>query len=469
LTNFEIHGKLCLSVESTVGVENAMETVASLEWVDSGRNGKAGRRIGVADAFDILSEQMQRLDISHDLLPVAPQAVAHQASIRTYDPGDVILRAGARADCLGLLVEGQVAACSGGPGDAGPPAILTPGHSFGQEMLAQGRASTVTLQAITRCEVWFVRRADLALWAGRHGSEGLAPPLWVRLSQGALWLLVALAAILALGLPSTRQALALVPMGLGQWCEAQQHDLCAVQAWTLAAAMAPRETGLRLALGVHYAEQGQLAAAQRLFSAAEVWAPESAEIQNDLGYVHAQQGELEPAVAAFLRALELAPGVSAVEQNLGFSLQALGAYDEALAHYQPALARDEPPASTLVNVAIAYYEAGQLAEADGAARQALAYDEVRVPAYTVLGAVALEQGQPEAALADLSLAVALDPGYAPAQLYLGLAYQVLAKPARAAAALETALAAVDDEDVRARIRLRLSELGEDESGSVDSK
>jgi tetratricopeptide (TPR) repeat protein len=445
-----------------------METVASLEWIDSGRNETMGRRIGVTEAFDILGEQMQRLAPCDALLPVRPQTLAHQASIRTYDPGEVILRAGARADCLGLLVEGQAAAYHSGPGNAVPAAILLPGHSFGQEMLAHGRASSVTLQAIGRCEVWFVRRADLALWAGQHSAEWLAPPLWVRLGQSALWLVVALAAILALGLPSTRQALALVPMGFGQWCEGQQHDLCAVQAWTLAAALAPEETGLRLALGVHYAEQGQLAAAQRLFSAAEVWAPESAEIQNNLGYVHARQGELEPAVAAFLRALEVAPGVSAVEQNLGFSLQALGAYDEALTHYRAALAKGEPPASTLVNVAIAYYEAGQLAEADGAARKALAYDEVRVPAYTVLGAVALEQGQPEAALADLSLAVALNPGYAPAQLYLGLAYQALDRPTKAAAALETALAAIDDEGLRARIRLRLNELGGDSSQPVDS-
>jgi tetratricopeptide (TPR) repeat protein len=419
---------------------------------------RMGNRLSPAEAHDVLRQQLEQLAAPWGLGPGDAHWLTQQMYLHSYDPGEIIVPQGAHADCLGLIVQGQVAVQSGQRRGVHTGAILLPGSAFGEEMLTEGRPSHATLQALTHCEIWFLRRAHFRALVEARRAERRAANRWRWVGLGAALLAVLLAAILVLRLPSTRGVMALVPMTLGQWCQQQDLEWCAEPAWTVAADLAPDDANPLLALGTLHFERGTLGQAEQMFEAAKALAPDSPEVYNNLGLIYARQGDHERAVAAFQEALELEPGVAAAEHNLGVSLQALHAYEEALLHYQAALALGEPQASTLVNMAIVYYETGQPDRAVDAARRALLQDEDLAPAYVVLGAVALESQQPEEALSNLYRAISLNSGYSQAYFYLGLAYKTLDRPAEAISAFEQALATASDGVMRVRIRRHLNEL-----------
>jgi Flp pilus assembly protein TadD len=409
---------------------------------------------------DVIRQQLERLVAPWGLKPADVSHLARQMHSHTYTPGEVILPYRARADFLGLIISGQAAAYAGQRGASQQVATLFPGSTFGDDMLGENHPSDTTLKAITRCEVRFLRRADLEALAQQRRWQGYQNVLGRLAIAGAILFLICLVIILVLSLPLVRQMIALAPMGLGQLCAYQAErqggggfaGQCAVQAWTLASKVAPDDANPPLALGTLYFKRGEMELAGKYFRDARALAPEWAEIYNNLGLIYAGQGEHEKAIASFRRALELEPGTSAIEHNLGLSLQAIRAYDEALTHYRQAIAFGEPQPGTLVNMAIGYYETGQSARAAAAAQQALRYDQTSAPAYTVLGAVELEARQMALAVAHLRQAIVLDDGYSQAHFYLGVAYQALGKQDEAIAAFERALAATQDEEMRAEIQ-----------------
>ena len=409
----------------------------------------------------------ERATAPGDPKPNGPESSSQQMDTHAYAPGEIILPYGVRADSLGLIIKGEVGVYSGQHEAARRVAVLLPGSTFGDMTLAGNHPNGSQLQALTRCEIRYLRRADLQALATDQRARRHAAPVRGLIAGSALVLLVCLtAAVLALSLPSVRQAVAVLPMGLGQWCSHQAersdrlqvYDLCAERAWTVATHLAPADANPLLALGAFYFERGQTQAAEQAFKVAQALAPELAETYNNLGLVYARRGEHDQAIAAFQRAMELEPGTAAVEHNLGLSLQAVQAYGEALDHYQLALAFGEPRASTLSNMAIGYYESGQPDKAADTAWQVLGYDETSAPAHTILGAVALESQRPAAALRHLCRAIALDDSYSQAYFYLGLAHEALDQPGKAIVAIEQALAAADDSVTRDRIRQRLKEL-----------
>jgi tetratricopeptide (TPR) repeat protein len=423
----------------------------------------ANSRLSPAEAHSIIRQRLERLLVPRNLHPSDVHRLIQQLHLHTYSPGEIIVPSGVCADCLGLIVQGQVAVRPSSRRSGRAEVILLPGSTFGEAMLARGRPSPATLQALSRCDVWFLRRADLqALAVQRRAAQRGAVLRKIRPWAGSL-VGICLVAVLALSLPVVRQTAALVPMGLGQWCSQQHYDPCTERAWTLAAGLGPADANPWLALGNLYFAQGEMGAAERSFEQVLALAPESAEGYNNLGVIYARQGEHEQAVSAFQKALELQPGTAVVEQNLALSLLALEHYDEALGHYQAALALAEPMTSTLVNSAIAYYEAGQPDEAVETAREALRRDENLASAYEVMGAAALQARRPKDALPDLQQAVALDSDYCQAHFCLGLVYQSLGRTAEAIAAFEQALSTADDEATRVRIRRYLNELYEQES------
>jgi tetratricopeptide (TPR) repeat protein len=422
-------------------------------------------RLSPAETHDVIRERLTHIAAQWHLKPVDAHFLARHMRARTYAPGEIIVPHGVRAGCLGLVVRGQVAVHVGQRASTRLVIVLLPGSTFGEAMLARGDPSHATLQALTPCEVRFLRRTDLQALSQERRAERQSAARW-QLVQGTALLLAALIVlILALTLPPSRQALALAPMSLGQWCAENDHGGCTWRSWQVAANLAPSDPRPNLALGAYYFEQGNLAAAEKAFQTAQAIAPDSPEAYNNLGLIYARQGQHEQAIAAFQRALELEPGIAATEHNLGLSLQASQQYDSALLHYQAALALAEPQASTLVNMAIAYYETGQPEEAVQTAKESLRLDPDLAQAYTLLGAVALESRQPEAALPDLERAIALDAGYGPAYFYLGLAYKSMNQPDEAVTAFEQALVTATDDLLRQRVRRHLGELYEIEEQS----
>jgi len=378
---------------------------------------------------------------------------------RVYYPGEIIVSRGDMVDCLGVVVRGQVAVHAGSPAAARLVVVLLAGSTFGEAALAESRPSNATLQALTRCEIGSLRRADLEASLRANWAERQKASLWSLVKAGgALLFLAVLLALVISFVPAGRNALALAPMALGQWCQEGGHAWCAEESWQIAASLAPSDVNPLLALGNLYFAQDEVAAAERTFEQARALAPDLPEAYNNLGLVYARQGNHEQAVAAFRRALEMEPGIAAVENNLALSLQASSQEAEALDHYRLALALSEPQASTLANMASAYYEMGQPAEAATMAQEALTYDQNLAPAYVVLGAVALEAQQPETALPDLQRAIALDDVHPQGFFFLGLAYKSLGRTVEATSAFERALAAASDEGTRTQIRRHLQEL-----------
>lgn len=417
-------------------------------------------RLSPAEAHRIVRQKLTRLTGPLGLAATDLSRLARQMRGRTYQAGEIIVPRGARADCLGLLVRGQVAVHVGRGGATRLVVVLLPGSTFGEGMLSVGHPSSATLQALTRSEVRFLRRAAVKALDDERRVERQTALLWQMVGAGAALLAVMLCLVLAVSLPASRQVLAALPMSVGQWCIEQGYEQCAGEAWQVAANLAPEDPNPLLALGAFQFQRGETAAAEQSFAAAQALAPDLPEAYNNLGLIYARQGQHEQAIAAFDQALALEPGIAATEHNLGLSLQAMKAYDEAIVHYQAALALSEPQTSTLVNLAVAYYETGDPIKAADAAREALLYDDSLAPAYAVLGAVALESRRPKKALADLSRAVALDAGYGQAYFYLGLAYKSLNQPEEAISAFERALNSADDELTRVRIRRHLNELYE---------
>jgi tetratricopeptide (TPR) repeat protein len=415
-------------------------------------------RLGPAEAHDIVRQRLGRLARRWGLGSADVHRLARHMQTSRYARGEIILPRGVRADCLGLVVRGQVAVHVGEGASTRLVVVLLPGSTFGEMMLAEGRPSNATLQALSRCEIRFLRRTDLLALRGQARREAQTARLQGLVRVGAALLLVVAVMLALLTLPAARQVMAVVPMGLGQWCYDRGHVSCAGGAWQAAANLAPEDPRPLLALGTFYFEQGETAAAEHAFGTAGALAPDLPEVQNNLGLIYARQGEHEQAIVAFERALALDPGVAAIEHNLAYSLQALGRYELALEHYQAALALGEPQVDTLLNMAVAYYEAGQPTRARETAQEALAREEDLPAAYTVMAAVALELRQPDRALANLEQALYLDPGYEQAQVYLGLAYKALDQREAAILSFERALARADDGLVRARIREYLDEL-----------
>ena len=415
-------------------------------------------RLSPAEAHRLVRQHLARLTAPWGLSAADRSRLAGQMRPRTYAPGEIMVPRGVRADCLGLVVRGRVAVHLGERGGSRLSMILLPGSIFGERMLTAGQPSRTTLQALTRCEIRCLRRSDLLALHAERRLERQSRRLWRLVWAGGALLVALLALVVALSLPTSRRALALVPMGLGQWCEEQGRFGCATQAWQVASNLDPADPNPLLALGAAAYQAGDLGAAEGDFEAALALSPDLPEAHNGLGLIYARRGDYERAIAAFERALSLEPGVAATEYNLAQCFQGAQEYEAAVAHYRSALALGGPQADALVGLAVAYYQLGEMEQAAQAARQALSHDDSLATAYVVLGAVALAEKQPQAAVPELRQAIALDANQSQAHFFLGLAYKSLDQPDKAIAAFEQALAVAEDDTARSRIRRYLDEL-----------
>jgi Flp pilus assembly protein TadD len=414
-------------------------------------------RQGPTSARDIVRRHLERASQPSQFGSSASAHQTYRVIINSYAPGETILPAQARTDCLGLVVRGRVSVHPRSRWDSWPSVVLRPGQTFGQAMLVQGRPSGETVRALTRSEVWFVRSPSLGALPKEDPFRRPPRPVWLRL-LGIVLLASGLLAALMLNWSPLWRVSSLVFMGVGQWCSELGYDTCAERAWTAAATLTPADAHPRLALGNLYAMRGELAAAEANLEQAKDLLPGSAEVLNNLGFLFAERGEHERALGLLRQASEFEPGNAVIEHNLGRSLQAVGARDEALLHYQISVALAGPRASSLANMAIAYYERGQPTKAAQAASEAIRYDNTLAPAHAVLGAVALEGEQPEKAILHLHRALSLDPRLGPAYLLLGLAYRDLGQSDEAAAALRRALRYAGDRDMRLRVQQLLDQV-----------
>ncbi len=415
-------------------------------------------RLSPADAHQILRQHLEQLAGPWGLTPADAHRLGRQVQAQTYTPNEVILPKGVRAECFGLIVRGQVAVQVTHRSQARAVAVLLPGSTFGAAMLGEGRTSASVLQSLSRSEVWFLRRADLEKLAQQREAQKRSHQTRRVGMWGVGVVLIWLAILALLSQPVGRQAVAILPMSVGQLCQLHGYTTCAEQSWVVASALSPADERPLVALGALYLEREQLGPAEQWLEKALALNPENPETLNNLGLLYAHQGNHKRALATFHEALELEPGVQATVNNLAHSLHELEAYQEALDQYQLAQSLGAPQASIWANMAVAYFESAQPTRAVEAARRALADDETQAAAHTVLGAVALIEDHPKEALSHLLRAVASDARPGEAYFFLGLAYKSLDQPFKAISSFEAALASAEDEVTRVRIRQHLYEL-----------
>jgi Tfp pilus assembly protein PilF len=383
--------------------------------------------------------------------------LSHRLTARHYAAGEVVLKEGTHGDCLGLVRSGQLDVYSSALSRSIPIALLLPGSTFGEAMLTSGQPSDSTLCTTIDAEVLFLRRADF-LAVVRQRQSRPAGVVNRRLRRLVVTVLVFLVIGALLILKPTRQAVALVPYGMGLWLGQHGYADWAETTWDLTQRLTPDWAVPHLSLGNLYFRRGRLDQARAELDQALTLTPDLAEAHNSLGLLYAARGDHAIAIEAFRQALALEPGQATVEGNLALSLQMVGQRDEALRHYALARLLDAPRPVLLTNEAIAYYEAGNLAAAESAARQAIDLGGASAPAHTMLGAVDLAQQRALEATLSLEEAVRLDPSYSPAHFYLGLAYKSLNRPVLAVAAFERVLALTPDPLARREACRHLSEL-----------
>ncbi|MGC9334599.1 MAG: cyclic nucleotide-binding domain-containing protein, partial [Anaerolineae bacterium] len=135
-------------------------------------------QLSPAEAYTIVHQRLGWLAPRWGLRPADVHRLAGQTRTSTYEPGEIILPKGVRGDCLGLVVDGQVAVHVGDRTAARVVVVLMPGSTFGEMMLAEGLPSSSTLQALTRCKVRFLRRSDIKPVAIERKAEQKTAQRW---------------------------------------------------------------------------------------------------------------------------------------------------------------------------------------------------------------------------------------------------------------------------------------------------
>jgi tetratricopeptide (TPR) repeat protein len=174
-------------------------------------------------------------------------------------------------------------------------------------------------------------------------------------------------------------------------------------------------------LGVYYDHTHKPKEAEREFTAALNLQPHSGLVLSAVGLHYAQQGEMTNAAAFYNNALSEDPSLSDAHYNLGNVLAGEGKLVEAADQYQQALRSkpDSPDAHN--NYGAVLLRLGRLTEALDQFKEALRLQPDYPEAQDQLGSVFLKLGHPDVAQLHYEAAVRLKPDFAHAQLQLGLA------------------------------------------------
>jgi tetratricopeptide (TPR) repeat protein len=193
-------------------------------------------------------------------------------------------------------------------------------------------------------------------------------------------------------------------------------------------------------LGLIRFATGRPAEALQLVAAAMRAGPPSAFVLLNHGLVLNALARPEEAIASFDRAIALDAGFAEAHNNRAVLLANLGRLEEALASYQAALTLAPGNPGTLFNQGNALKDLGRYEEAVASYEGALALDPDHAAALCNRGIALHELKRLDAALASLDNALALAPDIAEAHLNRGNVLNDLKRHAEALASYDSALA-----------------------------
>jgi len=192
----------------------------------------------------------------------------------------------------------------------------------------------------------------------------------------------------------------------------------------------PRRAKLFYKTGLERARKGEFARAIEAFSQAIVYDPDDAGIYVELGYVYGEQGEYTHAMENYDRAIELDPKNAVAYNNRGAVYDKMGEYEDAIAEYNQAIAISPETSLFFCNRGIAYFRINEFDKAEADPTRAIEID--RYP----------------------------DAYYWRARVYKSQVKKDDTMKEKAIRDFKIARERITDEELLARIRNRLEELGE---------
>lgn len=210
----------------------------------------------------------------------------------------------------------------------------------------------------------------------------------------------------------------------------------------VAAAAAPGDVALTVALASACMETGRLDEAEEALANAAAVAPEWEAVHYELGKLWLRRDDTGRAALAFAEAARLMPSFAAAHANLGAALGELERPEDALSALEQAAALDPFGHAIHNNIGASLRDLGRLAEAEVSFRRVLAIAPDFVFGQYNLGHVLFLQGRFADARTAYEAGLSRDPSKTPRQrIRLALA---LAASGDGTAATEHARAALDD-------------------------
>ncbi len=203
---------------------------------------------------------------------------------------------------------------------------------------------------------------------------------------------------------------AAVAIGLA-WVTAQRNNdyRSEFAIWSDTAAVNPDNARAHNNLGSIWLGRGNLAEAERSFTAALKLQPRYASAHYNLGIVLLRADRIEDAVGHFLTAISLEENFVDARVNAGNAFLKLGRAADAVQQYEAAL-RTQPDSSDLhFDLGLALDQLGRFDAAIGQYQEALRLQPGFPAAQAALGSALLKSGRVDAAVQQLQAAVRLDP------------------------------------------------------------
>ena len=206
----------------------------------------------------------------------------------------------------------------------------------------------------------------------------------------------------------------------------------------------PLDLASALAQAVALHEKGELAGAERLYSAILAAKPDHAQALHFLGLIRLATGVPAEALRLVAAAMRAAPPSALLLLNHGLALNALARPDEAIASFERAIALDAGFAQAHNNRAVLLSNLGRHEEALASYGAALALEPRNAGTLFNQANVLKDLDRFEEAVASYDRALALRPDLAPALCNRGIALHALKRPDEALASLDAALARAPD-------------------------
>jgi len=202
-------------------------------------------------------------------------------------------------------------------------------------------------------------------------------------------------------------------------------------------------------MGQSFYAENNFSAALQEFTEAEKLTPKDPTLLNQLGLAYFRKGRYDLAEVKYLKALEIRPKYSEARNNLGVNYLEMKRWDDAIAQFK--LVQDDifyqGQENTTINLGLAYLGKGEYQQALAVLRAAVGRNAADPRTRIGLGRVYFALDRTELAVDEYKKALELNGSYANAYYYLGLAQVKLKDPGAARNAFREVVRIAPDSEI----------------------